>query len=150
MSREKIILVEKILNRVKNYFDLKNDKELAQFLGIKQTALSMWKKRNYIDMNLLFPKITEVDLEWLIYGESENRISNTVNELQQTYTAKNKEVEILKDELKKIDVDDKQNSTEVANLKERIAHQESEITFLREQLKTTNEMMKGLIKPSSA
>lgn len=58
-----------ILNSIKSHFGMKSDKELADFLGIKTTTLSMWKSRNTFDVELLFNKCENIDANYLLTGK---------------------------------------------------------------------------------
>ncbi len=63
--------VKEIIKRAEEVLGLKNDSELASFLGIKPNTISGWKKRNRIDYSLLLTKMAGVNIHWLITGEGE-------------------------------------------------------------------------------
>lgn len=70
-----------ILNRIKIYLKLKNDKDLADFLGIKPNVLSNWYTRNSIDYDIVFTKCDFIDKNWLITGNdnpciNDNKVIN--------------------------------------------------------------------------
>ncbi len=70
-----------ILNRIKIYLKLKNDKDLADFLGIKPNVLSNWYTRNSIDYDIVFTKCDFIDKNWLITGNDNTYINeNKINE----------------------------------------------------------------------
>ena len=48
--------VGKILDFVKGYYNLKKDIELAELLGVTTANLSMWRRRNSINIELLLTK----------------------------------------------------------------------------------------------
>ena len=54
--------------RMKKAADCKTDKELAKYLEINTTTLSMWKSREKVDYDLIFTKFEHVSLDWLIRG----------------------------------------------------------------------------------
>jgi phage repressor protein C with HTH and peptisase S24 domain len=58
-----------ILNQIKKYLKFKNDKDFAEFLGIKQNTLSTWKSRNTIDYEKIIEKCDFVDANWLLKGD---------------------------------------------------------------------------------
>lgn len=58
-----------ILNKIKEYLNIRFDKDFADFLAIKTTTLSMWYKRNTYDVELLFKKCEFLNSEWLLTGE---------------------------------------------------------------------------------
>lgn len=60
-----------ILSRIKIFYSLSTDIELANFLGISKSTLSNWNKRDSIDYDLVFSKCEQVDKNWLLSGEGE-------------------------------------------------------------------------------
>jgi len=70
------IAINSIINRLKTYFQVVNDSELADILGVKQNTLSTWRSRNTINYDLIFAKCENVNLNWLIFGIGEMLISN--------------------------------------------------------------------------
>ncbi len=60
-----------ILNKIKDKENFKTNKDFADFLGIKPTTLSMWYKRNSIDIELIFKKCEYLNPEWLLTGNGE-------------------------------------------------------------------------------
>lgn len=62
---------EEILNFIKEYLQIKTDKELAAYLGINATTLSMWKKRDEFDIKILFKKCDFLSPEFLITRNGE-------------------------------------------------------------------------------
>lgn len=75
---------ELILERIKTAYKLKNNSELARFLGVKPNTISNWYSRNSIDFDILFSKCEGISLDWLINGEintkSEPITSNELND----------------------------------------------------------------------
>lgn len=69
MSRENPLIVENILQRVKSHLGLKTDGELAEQLGLGQTAISAWKKRGSINLDLVITNCAGADMNWLLFGE---------------------------------------------------------------------------------
>jgi hypothetical protein len=57
-----------ILNNIKNYLNIRFDKDFADYLGIKTTTLAMWYKRNTYDVELLFNKCDFLSAEFLLTG----------------------------------------------------------------------------------
>jgi len=58
-----------ILNKIKEYYNFKTDKELADYLGIAPTTLSSWYARNRIDYLLVYTRCKEIDGNFLLTGE---------------------------------------------------------------------------------
>ncbi len=57
-----------ILNRLKEHFNLKNNAQLARFLGVAPNTITNWYVRNSIDFDLIISKCENIDLNWLIKG----------------------------------------------------------------------------------
>lgn len=62
------ISIVDLLERIKICANLKNDAELARFLGKSPSVLSNWKARNSIDYDLIFSKCEHFNLDWLLTG----------------------------------------------------------------------------------
>lgn len=58
-----------IVLRAKQILSLKNDSELAAYLGVSRATVSNWCARNRIDFHLLLNKMRGVDLNWLLVGK---------------------------------------------------------------------------------
>lgn len=67
-----------IFSEIKNHYKIKNDAELARFLGIASTTLASWYKRNSFDLHLVYSKCEEIDGNWLLSGKG-NIIRNSIN-----------------------------------------------------------------------
>ena len=57
-----------IIDALMAYLDM-NNKEFAEFLGVKPSTISTWKSRNTIDYDLVFAKCNFVNAAWLLTGE---------------------------------------------------------------------------------
>ena len=65
------MFAKSIIERLKSYFNVKTDVELAKILHESQPTLAKWKKRNSIDIQHILPYLPiDLDLNWLIRGES--------------------------------------------------------------------------------
>ena len=60
-----------IIERLFIYFQVDNNKQLAEKLGVSNTVLSNWKARNTIDYELLFTKCENINFNWLIKGNGQ-------------------------------------------------------------------------------
>lgn len=58
-----------ILNEIKKHLGFKTDKELAEFLGVKQNTFSTWRHRNTLDEELILSKCDFINANWLFTGE---------------------------------------------------------------------------------
>ena len=60
-----------ILKEIKKHLGFKKDTEFADFLGIKQSNLSLWYKRESINYDLIITKCKDIDANWLLTGEGQ-------------------------------------------------------------------------------
>lgn len=81
-----------ILDKVKVLYKLNSDKELANFLELKQSTLSVWRTRNTINYDIIFDKCKDVDLNVLIRGEVFT--GQVINEPKVEYLTKREEKDI--------------------------------------------------------
>ena len=62
-----------IINRIKEAFKVRTNKELAEKLGTSLSNIDNWKKRNSIPQKyiLLTSQMTNINPDWLLTGEGE-------------------------------------------------------------------------------
>ncbi len=58
-----------ILKKVMNHLNIHKDYLFADFLGISQSTLSNWYKRNVLDYELIISKCDFLDANWLLTGK---------------------------------------------------------------------------------
>lgn len=58
-----------ILNEIKKHYKFNSDVDFANFLGIKTTRLSNWRKRNTLDYELISTICEDINANWLITGK---------------------------------------------------------------------------------
>lgn len=80
-----------ILKKIMNHLNIHKDYLFADFLGIGQSTLSNWYKRDIIDYELIISKCDFLDANWLLTGEGEMlknsaQDSAIVNESETPYT----------------------------------------------------------------
>ena len=93
--------VSHILQSIKDYKGFKTSAELAEFLGLSRSAISMWIKREYLDENLIASKIPEIRLEFLRTGELPMTEQNDIiATLERRIVVLEKMVEILEKQYK--------------------------------------------------
>lgn len=70
-----------ILDKIKSYFSLKGNSELADFLGVTKQTISNWYARNSIDYDVVISKCTvideNIDLKWLLTTNSKQQREKT-------------------------------------------------------------------------
>ena len=64
--------INTILSRLKEYFKVRTDTELASCLEIKQNTISSWKSRGMVDLMLIISKCDNVSYDWLLKGIADN------------------------------------------------------------------------------
>lgn len=70
-----------VLARIESSLALKNDRALAEYLGVAPSVISTWKGRGIGNWELIFEKCESLDLNWLIRGDISEE-ETTPNELQ--------------------------------------------------------------------
>ena len=64
-----------ILDKIKEFYGLKSNKALSEFLGVTKQTISNWYSRNTIDYDIVLAKCKDVDLHWLLLGTTEKPIN---------------------------------------------------------------------------
>jgi SOS-response transcriptional repressor LexA len=85
-----------IIEKLKEHLSIYTDESLSKYLGIHQSTLSGWRKRNTINIELIIEKVNNIDMNWLLYDqELENTDEHSskkpkkyeVNEMQVEYSS---------------------------------------------------------------
>lgn len=63
--------ISEIIERLKTFFCVQQNNDLAVLLGINQSTISTWKSRNTIDWDLIIAKCEKINLNWLVTGKGE-------------------------------------------------------------------------------
>ena len=58
-----------ILERIKQAYHLETDAQLADFLGINASTLSMQKNRGRLNLQLIIEKCQDLNKNWLLHGK---------------------------------------------------------------------------------
>ncbi|MBD1394297.1 LexA family transcriptional regulator [Mucilaginibacter glaciei] len=92
-QKEFILDKSLVLNKIKSYYQLKNDIDLANFLDIRPNTLSNWRARNSFDYEILYTKCVGIDANFLITGKGRmfrlNKTADALNEPEMEYTIDN-------------------------------------------------------------
>ncbi|MBE2189010.1 MAG: helix-turn-helix domain-containing protein [Candidatus Kapabacteria bacterium] len=77
----KIFNVAEIFERLKDYYSIRTDTDLAKFFGINLSTLSAWKHRNTFDFEQIYTFCEEnsINLQWVLTGDGEPREEITQN-----------------------------------------------------------------------
>jgi len=64
--------LNQIINRLKDFFQLKNETEVAKLLNVEQNTLSSWKKRDKIPYERLdeIALQNKISIEWILSGKN--------------------------------------------------------------------------------
>ena len=97
------------LDVIKSHFNIKNDTELANKLGVPRTTLGSWRHKNRFDIEKIYNSFQNIDPHWLITGEGyiyDNKEQKAIYKSifvteEETITSKLKEA--IKPELIEID-----------------------------------------------
>ncbi len=57
-----------VFNRIKVRYNLKNDSDLARFLGVNPNTLAMHRKRGRPDFDKVIAVCADADLNWIFRG----------------------------------------------------------------------------------
>lgn len=68
--------MDAIIERIKEAYNFKTDAEVANFLGIKPSTLSMQKNRGRLNLKRIIEKCSDLNQNWLLHGEGEKRVSS--------------------------------------------------------------------------
>lgn len=68
-----------ILERIKEAYHLETDAEVADFLDMKPSTLSMQKNRGRLDLKRIIDKCSELNKNWLLHGQGEKRAVSGIN-----------------------------------------------------------------------
>jgi hypothetical protein len=69
MPRSNLQFASLIIDRVKKAYKMSSDAELADFLEIAPSTVSSWRRRNTVDLQLVFAKCNEICADYLIHGD---------------------------------------------------------------------------------
>ena len=79
-----------VLDRIKEYYKLKGNAELARFLGVAPNTITNWYGRKTFDIDVIYTKCVDIDMNWLFTGEGNMLSSDSEKEeklpsVNQTY-----------------------------------------------------------------
>lgn len=79
-----------VLDRIKEYYKLKGNAELARFLGVAPNTITNWYRRKTFDIDVIYTKCVDIDMNWLLTGEgsmlsSESEKEEKLPSVNQTY-----------------------------------------------------------------
>jgi phage repressor protein C with HTH and peptisase S24 domain len=76
--KDKLKVIQ-ILERIKSAYSLKTDAEVANFLDIKPSTLSMQKNRGRLNLERIIKKCSDLNRNWLLDGEGPKKKEDIVN-----------------------------------------------------------------------
>jgi phage repressor protein C with HTH and peptisase S24 domain len=90
--------VNSIVNKLKDFLNLKTDDDLAKVLGVTAPTISNWRRRGTINYDIIFEKIDNIDYNWLLYDQE-------IDKTNDYSKVKPKEIEINESEGKYVNSD---------------------------------------------
>lgn len=60
-----------VLDRIKSFYKLKGNADLARFLGVAPNTITNWYGRKTFDIDIIYTKCVDVNLDWLLTGEGD-------------------------------------------------------------------------------
>ena len=64
--------IDLIISRLKEIKNIKSDADLADYLGVKQPNIPQWRRRNSINLELIFSKCNREEFDYVMYGEQKD------------------------------------------------------------------------------
>lgn len=58
-----------VLDRIKSFYGLKGNADLARFLGVAPNTITNWYGRKTFDIDIIYTKCVDVNINWLLTGE---------------------------------------------------------------------------------
>lgn len=87
LSNKNSLFVEKILERYKKVHNLKSNKQIAERMGLTESAFSNQKNRGSLDMGSLIASCDPgVNLHWLFNGEGSSRLDDSVGSVVERFS----------------------------------------------------------------
>ena len=60
-----------VLDRIKSFYKLKGNADLARFLGVAPNTITNWYGRKTFDLDTIYTKCVDINFNWLLTGEGE-------------------------------------------------------------------------------
>lgn len=58
-----------VLDRIKSFYGLKGNADLARFLGVAPNTITNWYGRKTFDIDVIYTKCVDININWLLTGE---------------------------------------------------------------------------------
>lgn len=58
-----------VLDRIKSFYKLKGNADLARFLGVAPNTITNWYGRKTFDLDTIYTKCVDINFDWLLTGE---------------------------------------------------------------------------------
>ena len=152
MKEKKILNIDKsndssvIIERIKKFYKMKNDYEVAEYFGLSGVAVSNWRKRG-INYDILLTKCDQTAVNYILYGsEPEMASPAVIDEVVQENNALRNKIAELTELLKKDTVIDEKGERILQAINKELANQNLEIEKLRAQ----NDILQSLILQMNA
>lgn len=79
-----------VLDRIKSFYGLKGNADLARFLGVAPNTITNWYGRKTFDIDVIYTKCVNININWLLTGEgnmyrAESEKEEKLPSVNQTY-----------------------------------------------------------------
>lgn len=58
-----------VLDRIKSFYGLKGNADLARFLGVAPNTITNWYGRKTFDIDVIYTRCVDININWLLTGE---------------------------------------------------------------------------------
>ena len=65
-----------VLDRIKEFYSLKGNADLARFLGVAPNTVTNWYNRKTFDIDAIFTKCVDINLTWLFLGKGHKKVQD--------------------------------------------------------------------------
>lgn len=119
-----------VLNRIKEYYSLKGNADLARFLGVAPNTITNWYGRSTFDVDVIYTKCEGISFDWLFTGNGSMLIPDRAN----TQTSQPADESLLYTMYKEKDEEVKVQAEQIGALKQTIRQLEEKIAGLQQNI----------------
>lgn len=123
--------ISEILNKIKEFYGIKKDAELAKMLDISPQTLSNWKNRNTYDPLLVYTKCVGINAEWLLTGKGSMNRHEPLDKDVLIQLAEDTDFVFTPDKNKIIPLYDLDNNDDLKNILEKKTDDSQILNFLK-------------------
>ncbi len=95
--------VNMVLDRVKQYYNLKTDASLAVFLEIQPNTLAMQRSRGTLPIDQILEKCANMNMNWLLCREETGQVMHTLDQAVSYDASESLRVQELQSKIEKLE-----------------------------------------------